>query len=248
MKYLSLLLLISFLPLDACTDKQLRDSRIAEQLYIELLEALHEQDLAAATTAATDLRIQLDNMNTAWRRPLSKQALEDCRYHLDQGRAAYGDMLAALAAKKISLARIQLDRATYELSVADPAAFQRLYMGKIYPFFSNWHEVNKIINDQMLCLMEWTEYAWWANTALAAWEEDASCFSPETRIYDWNAEQYQRFQDAQTQLSTAIARFKKTIPQGEQEASQLAAAEVNKTLWQLLSLLKAAPGERILAN
>ncbi len=247
MKYLSLLLFISFLPLDACTDKQLRDSRVAEQLYIELLEALYTQDIGAATMAATDLRIQLDNMNAAWRRPLPKQALEDCRYHLDQGRAAYGDMLHALEAKKLSLARIQLDRATYELAVADPAAFQRLYMGKIYPFFSNWFEVSKIIHDQMLCLMEWTEYAWWANTAMLAWEE-ASCFAPETAIYEWDAEQYQRFQNAQTHLGTAIESFKKTIPQGEQEAAQVAAAEVNTALWQLLSLLKAAEGKRTLAN
>ncbi len=247
MKYISFFLLLGLFRLDACTDRQLRDGRIAEQLYVELLEAIYKPDLAVARLAATDLKIQLDQMNQNWRRPMGKQALEDCRYHLDQGQAAYGDVLAALKSGNLPLARIHLDRATYELAVADQAAFNRLYLGAMYPFFSNWQEVNKIIQDQMLCLMEWTEYAWWANLAVTEWQE-AACYGVDARIYPWEEVQKEQFRAAHQALDQAMTTFKATIPAGEQQRSQAAADSVNEALWRLLTTLKSKEKANILLN
>lgn len=237
MKYISFLLFISLFQFDACTDRQLSDSRIAEQLYIELLEALYKPDLVVARQAATDLKIQLDQMNQNWRRPMGKKALDDCRYHLDQGRAIYGDVLAALKAGNLELARIHLDRATYELAVADQAAFNRLYLGSMYPFFSSWQEADRIVQDQMLCLMEWPEYVWWANLAVAQWQE-AACYGTDARIYAWGAAQQAQFQAAHNGLEQAMTAFRATIPTGDQQRSKLAADRVNQALWQLLAKLK----------
>lgn len=237
MKSITLLSILFLLNLTTCTDQQLTESRLAEVFYIELIYNLQHHKLPAARDAASNLSIQLNNLRPLWQRPLSRKLIDKCRAHLNEAENAYADVKSALLKGKREAALIQLDRAMNELSAADYDSFKKLYSGRMYDFYSTWRETNTIINDQMLCLMEWKEYVWWANLVRAEWEK-LECINPDPEIYHWTSEQREQFSRAQAQLGREITLFTSSIDRGDQCVSQESAAEVEKALWVLMLCLK----------
>lgn len=233
--------------LDGCSDRQLAESQLGEQLYTDLLYHLYHENLDSSRLAAAELNLQLDRMKGIWRRPMSGQGWENCRNHLQAARHAYDDVLTGLELERLEMARIQLDRATAELAAADEDAFERLYMGKLYDFFTTWQEVHHIVDDQMLCLMEWREYAWWANLAMSEWE-DVKCESLDVRVYDWTDDQKRTFFERKEALDEQLAIFKTTIPRGDQCLSQDFATNVEVALWDVLECFRPGEVEASLAN
>lgn len=238
MKFTTLLLAATlFLNLSTCTEKQLSESRIAETFYLELLYSVHHNDLAAAIEAASNLNLQLDNLRPIWQRPMSRTGITKCRAHLNEAENAFADIKPALLKGKKDRAIIQLDRAMSELSAADHTAFTKIYSGQLYDFYTTWRETSTIINDQMLCLLEWTEYTWWANLVSAEWAK-LECTVPDPAIYEWSAAQRVNFMQAQARLGIELAAFARTISRGDQCISQESAKGVEQALWKFMLCLK----------
>ena len=246
MKSITILLTILLLNLTTCTEQQLAESRVAEIIYIDLLINLHHNKLPAAITAEAELSIQLDRLRPLWQRPMNRTAISKCRGHLDEAETAFSDVKSALSMGNKEAAIIQLDRAMSELSAADHVSFKKLYTGQMYDFYSTWREVHTIINDQMLCLMEWQEYVWWANLAQSEWEK-MDCVLPNQKIYRWNDTQGDNFAQAHADLGEKLTAFSLKIARGDQCISQDAANEVEESLWNLMRALKAdSPSDPLL--
>jgi len=227
---LGLLLLVN---LPYCSDQQLAESRVAEKLYAELLYNIYQDSLSKAQQAGVDLSIQLNNLQKQWRRPMNKKALSDCRFRLDRAHDAFSDVKYALEDKNLKAAKIHLDRATYELAQADEYAFTQLYLGTFYNFFANWQEVRHIVNDQMLCLMEWNEFVWWVNLANSDWLK-IKCINPNQAIYAWKEGDWAAFRSLREELDNKLEAFWQSIPRGDQCLSQEYANEANTALWELI--------------
>ncbi|MEM9835718.1 MAG: hypothetical protein AAF828_04410 [Bacteroidota bacterium] len=238
MKPLFILLTATLLHLSNCTDQQLRESQIAEGLYVELLHSIHLQQQDSAQLAEANLSVQLAKLRPLWQRPMSQRQKTIFHTHVGEAATAYADIKPALSEKNYEAARIQLDRAVNELAAADPMAFERLHLGKAYDFYATWREVHTIVDDQMLCLMEWREYVWWANLANAEWAK-IECIIPEQAIYQWTDEQLLTFEAASTNLGEKLALFTSNIYRGDQCDSQDLADLVETALWEYLDCFKA---------
>lgn len=231
-----------------CTDQQLTESRYAEIHYIELVYQLHQADISAALLAEANLELQLKNLRPLWQRPMNRTAIDKCRSHLDEAEAAFADVRPALLRGKSVAAIVQLDRAMSEVSAADYDAFQLLFIGSMYDFYSTWREVHTIVNDQMLCLLEWKEYVWWANLARTEWSK-VECLEPDPQLYRWSKQQKADFEQARTKLSEQLAAFARNIDRGgDQCVSQDYAKAVESTLWDFLLTIKAGHEGTVLMN
>lgn len=247
MKSITILLTLFLLNLTTCTEQQLSESRVAEILYIDLIQSLHHDDIPAAIAAETDLGLQLDKLRPLWQRPMSRTAIDKCRSHLDEAEAAFADIKPALLKNNKEAAIIQLDRVMNELSAADHISFEKIYVGKMYDFYSTWREVHTIINDQMLCLMEWKEYVWWANLAQTEWEK-TDCVVPNQKIYRWDDKQRNDFLQARADLGEKLTAFSRKIARGDQCISQEAANAVEASLWKFMLTLKGDRVDQSLLN
>lgn len=237
MKKLSIIILATCLfPLlfQQCSEQQLKEARVAEKLYVDLLEQLYLGQLPAAQLAETNLGLQLQQLEQGMP-PLHLMPPSDYSFHLNQAATAYSDVKWALEQKNMVAAKIQLDRATYEIAAADITSFQALYVGSCYDFFASWQEVNTIVNDQMLCLMEWKEFSWWNDLAQREWASIRS-HSPRHDLYHWQQAEWTAFWQARAKLDQALVLFTQNLQQGDQCLSQVDALSVNEALWELLRL------------
>jgi hypothetical protein len=247
MKSITVLLTILLLNLTTCTEQQLSESRLAEIFYIDLVYNLHQDSIPAALEAESNLSLQLNNLRPLWQRPMSRRLIDNCRSHLNEAETAFAGIKPALIKGKKEAAIIQLDRAMNELSAADHDSFEKLYVGLMYDFYTTWRETNTIINDQMLCLLEWKEYVWWANLTRAEWDK-IECTNPDPEIYKWTDEQLANFTTARTQLGEKLAVFTSNIDHGDQCVSQESANEVDESFWKFMLCLKAGYTSEPLLN
>ncbi|MTB51840.1 hypothetical protein [Lewinella sp. W8] len=235
LKKLLLPCLLLTLPFTHCTQEQLVQGRVAEQLYVDLMSDLHAGDTAAAKVSMANFDKQLEHLRGQWYRPMGERAREELRYHLDKAEVAYGDVRSSILNGDLEGAKVLLDRATYELYAADPAAFQELHVGRLYDFISTWQEVETIVNDQMLCLMEWGEFTWWAKKARIEWRA-VKKYSPDPLLYNSSNFDHDAFATAHAELERQINFFVGKLEEGDQCSAQEASSEVSTALWELLAL------------
>lgn len=229
--------LMLLIPLSYCSEEQLRESRVAEQLYLDLLYAIEQGDENAAFDAVESLELQLNNLRGNWRRPMSRTDSERCRSHLDAAETAFAQLRKVVKKPDFIEAKVLVNRAVNEIQLADGRAFEALYLGKLYPFYSTWEEVRLIVNDQMLCLMEWKEYAWWANLSRSKWQE-VKDIQPDPQIYQLTQDQQMEFDAAKVELSESLQQFGRTINRGDQCISQEQAVAVDAAIWKLIRILQ----------
>jgi hypothetical protein len=230
-----------------CTEEQLVQGRVAEQLYVDLMSDLYASDTAAAKVSMVNFDKQLEHLRGQWYRPMGERAREELRYHLDKAEVAYGDVRSSIIRGDLEAAKVHLDRATYELYAADPAAFQELHVGRLYDFISTWQEVETIVNDQMLCLMEWGEFTWWARKARIEWRA-AKKYTPGPLLYNANNFDLEAFTSAHAELESQVNIFIGKLDEGDQCSAQEAASGVTAALWELLALFGSPEGAKELAN
>lgn len=247
LKKLLLPCLLLTLPLSQCTEEQLVQGRVAEQLYVDLLSDLYASDTTAAQVSMVNFDKQLEHLRGQWYRPMGERAREELRYHLDKAEVAYGDVRSSILRGDLTTAAIHLDRATYELYAADPAAFQELYVGRLYDFVSTWQEVETIVNDQMLCLMEWGEFTWWAKKARIEWRA-VKKYSPDPLLYSSENFDREAFRSAHANLESQVDLFIGKLEEGDQCSAQEAASSVSEALWSMLDLFGSPEDTEELAN
>lgn len=131
------------------------------------------------------------------------------------------------------MAAVQLDRSVYELSAADPVAFNELYVGNIYDFVATWLEVSRAVHDQELCSLAWTEFSRYGKDAYYAWQH-AKWRKPSGRMYFLSPVELGDFIMAHTLLDGSIDHFIDVVGTGDQCAAQVAATEVDDALWMLI--------------
>ncbi|PHI19725.1 hypothetical protein CEQ90_11805 [Lewinellaceae bacterium SD302] len=240
MKLFSIIALLLLIRVGSCTDEQLLKSRLAENSYLDLIYYLESNQQPGATVAAAELNENLVELRGKWRRPMSRANSTKCRFHLDEAEKSFAEARAAIKNSNLEAAKILVDRAMNELYAADDDAFTRLYSGKLYAFYTTWLEVDMIINDQMLCLMEWKEYTWWANLARSEWYT-VECETPDPTLYPFTPSELHVFETAKHDLGTALNAFSQNISRGDQCSSQEHATAVTEALWSLMMSLKIAP-------
>jgi hypothetical protein len=227
----------------ACTEEELDQSREAEAHYVDLLYALSHHDQATARKASTKLSHYLSLIQLRWYRPMKDEEVDNMHYHLAKAERAYAESRTSIAEGQLELAAVQLDRAVYELYAADPVAFNELYVGSIYDFVATWTEVNRVVNDQELCSLVWTEFSRYGKDARRAWQE-VKWRKPSQRVYQFTEQTLTDFHLSHSLVDDSIDHFIAVVKTGDQCAAQLAAKEVDEALWTLVLLF----GSEQLAN
>lgn len=219
--------------LTTCTEEELERSREAETRYVDLLYALTEGDEAAARTASNSLNHDLSLTRFRWYRPQGDEEVDNKYYHLAKAQSAYTQSRASINEGNLELAAVQLDRAVYELSAADPVAFNELYVASIYDFIATWLEVNRAVHDHDLCSLNWNEFSRYGKDARYAWRQ-VKWRQPSEQVYLYTPEEMADFKLAHFLLNNSIDHFIEVVSTGDQCAAQVAAKEVNESLWSLL--------------
>ncbi len=220
----------------ACTPDQRSSGRQAEMAYVDLFYALQTKDTQTAKVAAQELDQSLAELRATWQRPYAEERLEDIRYHLDQAAWVYADARSSIQAGDLDLAAIQLDRATYELTAASPAAVRELYIGTIYDFLVAWIEVSHIVGEPDLCAMEWPDFSHYAKDARNAWRRVRNV-RPNDRMYGAEAPiDEEAFQSAKNEVETTLNLFLESLKDEDQCASAQVAEKVEEAIWGLVLL------------
>lgn len=217
----------------SCTEEELGQSRITESYYVDLLYALTQQDQPAAREASDKLNHNISLLRVRWYRPMEDEEADNMYYHLSKAERAYTESRNSISGGNLELAAVQLDRAVYELSAADPAAFNELYVGSIYDFVATWQEVSRAVHDQELCSLVWTEFSRYGKDARHAWQQ-VKWRKPSDQLYLFTPDELTDFHRAHTQVDNSINDFIDVVKTGDQCAAQLAAKEVDAALWSLL--------------
>jgi hypothetical protein len=232
------LLLALSLVAPSCTEDELNQGRLAEAHYVDLLHALTFEDAAAARKASSKLSRTISTLPVRWYRPMEDEESENMYYHLAKAERAYTECRLSIAEANTELAGVQLDRAVYELSAADPVAFNELYVGSIYDFVATWLEVSRAVHDQELCSMVWVEFSRYGKDARHAWQL-VKWRKPSAQLYAFTDDQLIDFRLAHGEVDDAIDHFITVIKSGDQCSSQVAAKEVDLALWGLLSQFRS---------
>lgn len=223
------LLLLPF----ACTEDELGRGRLAESHYVDLLYALHHDNPEDARTSARQLSEDLSTIRIRWYRPMEDEDADNMLFRMARAEGAFGEASRAIHEGGLELAAIQLDRAVYELSAADPVAFNQLYVASIYDFIATWLDVSYAIHDEELCSMEWKDFSRYGRDARSAWRE-VRWIRPSGKLYWFTQAETDEFRLAHQALDLAIDDFIEVVKDGDQCAAQQAASSVDTALWTLL--------------
>ena len=219
-----------------CTTEQQAYGRQAEMAYVDLMYALYTEDQAEAKVAARALDLTIGQLRQSGPRFFREEEMDDMFYHLENAESAYAQARESIEDSNLSLAAVQLDRATYELSAADPITFNELYIGGIYDFIAGWLEVDHAVHDTELCNLEWNQFADYGKSARHLWR-DAWFRRPSGLIYgvapivDPNA-----FHAAHEALGKKLKAFTDILNNEDQCQAQSAAFEVTAAMWDLVLL------------
>ncbi|TXF84375.1 hypothetical protein FUA23_21185 [Neolewinella aurantiaca] len=235
----ALLLLIALIA-HSCTEDELIKSRYAESNYVNLLYALSQQDTTEAQSASSVLGRTISSMQLRWYRPMEDEESDNMYYHLAKAERAYYESRTSVAEGNLELASVQLDRAVYELSAADPVAFNELYVGSIYDFIATWMEVSRAVQDQELCSMAWGEFSRYGKDARHAWQQ-VKWRKPSEQLYAFTPDQLAEFRFSHAEIDASVDNFIEVIKSGDQCAAQVAAKDVDAAMWALLSLFGTKP-------
>ncbi|MEM6381013.1 MAG: hypothetical protein AAF705_22765 [Bacteroidota bacterium] len=247
MKILFTTLLITF-SVHYCSEAQLQQSIVVEKLFAELWLSLEKEgDSQKAAALAKDIDIQLVPLREQWQIPLNKEQTEKRRVRLIAAEKAFATLQNSLNKDQLPAAKIYLDHTIQQLKLADQPTLEILYLGQAADFITNWLETRKIVNDQMLCLMEWQEYVWWANLVKSNWQDLENC-DPDLSVYPWSGEKMAEFQEAKLQLGLEINRFSLDIVRGDQCSSQEYATAVDAALYQFISQFGLGASQTAWAN
>lgn len=230
------LFLLAFLLLNNCTPDQRSSGRLAEQAYVDLFYAVHNEEEGEAKKAARILDRALADLRMTWQRPYAEERLEDIQYHLDQAGWVYADARASIEAEDLALAAIQLDRATYELTAASPAAMRELYIGSIYDFLITWLEVKHAVGEPDLCAMEWPEFRTYAKDVRINWRRVKN-IRPNQRMYASTPPiNTERFDEIHQKVDEELANFQEVLVTADQCKAAEAADQVSLAIWNLVLL------------
>jgi hypothetical protein len=218
----------------SCTEDELNQGRLAEAHYVDLLHALTYEDAAAARKASSKLNRSISTLPVRWYRPMEDEESDNMYYHLAKAEHAYTECRLSIAEGNTELASVQLDRAVYELSAADPVAFNELYVGSIYDFVATWLEVSRAVHDQELCSMVWVEFSRYGKDARHAWQR-VKWRKPSGQLYAFTDDQLIDFRLNHGEVDDSIDHFITVIKSGDQCTAQVAAKEVDEAIWKLLS-------------
>lgn len=237
------LLLLALLT-TSCTEEELEQGQQAEAHYVDLLYALTEGNEVAARSASTSLSHDLFLSHVRWYRSQENEEADNKSYHLAKAQDAYSESCTSIKEGKLELAAVQLDRAVYQLSAADPSAFNELYVGSIYDFIATWLEVNQAVNDHELCSLNWKQFSRYGKDTRYAWRR-ASWQQPSQQVYQNTPEEMMEFERASFLLNDSIDHFIDVVETGDQCAAQVAAKEVNESLWALLHQFGSKPSTHL---
>ncbi len=231
----SILAVLFLLGTASCLEEQLDYGREAERNYVDLLYALDHADQAASLRAMASFDETIQLLRKHWYYPMSDSRVEEMLYHLEKAEWAYADCRASIQENYLTLAAVQLDRATYELWAANPASFQELYVGSIYDFVTNWLEVDYAVRDMDLCQLEWNEFTHNARNARVIWRQ-ARYRKPSDIIYPVTEIDRELFRSAHAELDEAMNAFVAELREGDQCSAQPHAGRVTEAMWALVLL------------
>ncbi|MEL7159891.1 MAG: hypothetical protein AAFN92_03975 [Bacteroidota bacterium] len=232
---LLLSLFLGLLFLASCTEEQRTYGRAAEAAYVDLLYALYQDDQATATAAANAFNHRIQDVRKYWRRPMREEDMDMLFFHLENAEWIFAEARESIEANNLELAITQLDRATYELSAADPASFQELYLGNIYGFFASWMEVDYAVGEADLCVLEWREFTRHAKSAQRDWRGIKN-LAPSELTYPPGTYDVAAFTAAKAAIERHLDRFMRELKTEDQCGAQLLAKEVTRSVWDLLLL------------
>lgn len=240
MRYTRLSPWLAMLPIilifNYCTTEQQAYGRQAEMAYVDLLYALYTKDQADARVAAREFDLTIGQLRQSGPRFFREEEMDDMFYHLENAESVYAQARESIEDSNLSLAAVQLDRATYELSAADPNSFNELYVGSIYDFIAGWLEVDHAVRDTELCNLEWKQFTRYGKDARHLWR-DARFRRPSGLIYgvepvvDPNA-----FHAAHEAVGKKLKEFTEILENEDQCQAQSAAFEVTAAMWDLVLL------------
>ncbi len=228
-----------------CTTEQQAYGRQAEMAYVDLLYALYTGDQAAAKVSARTLDLSIGSLRQSGPRFFREEEIDDMFYHLENAEFVYAQAREAIEDQDLKLAAVQLDRATYELSAANPAAFNELYVGSIYDFIAGWLEVDHAVRDTELCNLEWGQFMRYGKDARKLWRE-ARFRRPSGMLYGVEpVVNPDAFYAAHTALGEALKTFTEVLETDDQCKAQEAASQVTMALWELVLLFGDNPQQSI---
>jgi hypothetical protein len=224
-----LLLLLCF----SCTEKQQASGRNAEIYYADLYVAIHTGNSKEARRAASGLEEAIAKVRRTWIRPSVEDEIDDVYFRIDRAQGAFESTLTALEAEELSLAAIQLDRATYELKAADLESFRVLYLGAIYPLLSTWYGFNEVIKSVDFCHYESSELQRYAVFVLQEWEKHKAT-EPSLLIYTHDDAMTKKMDDIKEEIGLELDLLLDTLVDCEDIVTRQRARQTNELILELV--------------
>jgi hypothetical protein len=232
-------LFLAAFALTACTEED-RDSAIrTEQQYVDLLYALQSGDGEDSREAARELNRSVRDLRQTVYFPLSGEAYDKLRFHVDRAECAYEDARISIDDGDLDQAMVQLDRAVFELAAGDPAGLQDYYVGSIYDFVAAWLEVDYFLragpSDYTLA-----ELRTCGKDVYATWRSVRGQ-RPEYGLYFAAGVDEAVFNGYHATLDGAVTEFRDALRKGNPAEIRDRANLVSEALWDLLLLFGTPP-------
>lgn len=224
----------------SCTDDQLQRGRDAEMYYADLYVAIHSDNIDEAQQAANELEKVIVSVRKTWVKPSKEDEMDDVYFRIERAQETFEEVQVALGAGELSLAALQLDRATYELSAADLESFRVLYLGSIYSFLSSWYSYYEIIEAVDFCGYEQAELERYSTFILKEWVA-CKAKEPSELIYFLNKSTKGSLGYAQNRIELQLHLLENVLVVKEDSVIREEARQANKLIMELVALFGTEP-------
>ncbi|PHI19728.1 hypothetical protein CEQ90_11820 [Lewinellaceae bacterium SD302] len=194
----------------SCTEDDYANIEAAERQYASLYLDIKYGDRPAARQHAKQFENDVQQLGLNWVSPNSVGSEDVFRFRLRRARKAWEATRFAIDEDNLPLAALQLDRATYEMSVAHPASFNRLQLGKLYPGLSSWATLQSILEDEKYCGYGWEQIGYY-HDKLARNFAELNTLHPLEAFYARNAAEADEYQRKIGAINLQLESLEKSI-------------------------------------
>lgn len=209
-----------------------------DQAFLPTLEHTLRGDVFEAKRAVFYLEFQWRKLRTRLQHRYPGERLA-----LSRIDGWLGDAYYAIDANCPVTAANQLEHVKYEMMVLRDRHDIDYYLDDLYDFQGGLELVAEAAADEMLCLMEWSEFVALTHELRGEWRSiQRKPF--DAALYEFDADQVRQLRHYQQSMAKALDAFAKAVDSAQREDAELASQKLEPAFEQVLHLFGNFEGAR----
>lgn len=230
--YSTLFLLLAFSNQSCVTEAIIQEMVNLDRAYIPALYYAKHKDKAKSRSALILLHSEWQKLTEKSRRSYLTKEWQDALARIE---GYLGKATSALNQNDFYWTVCQLENARFEWNDLRKTNGMTYYIDYIYEFQMAWDVVEEVINDPVLCWLEWQEFENQVQIAKKAWEK-LNRKEVEWQYFNPTKEELAHFEQYKKNLEVAMKAFLNDVTMAEREYIALSSLEVSKQLNNLTNI------------